>query len=483
MSVLLHFVLGALLAAGTTARPSPGVEWRVCPQHYVAGAKCGTYSVYENRAARRGRKISLFFVLIPSPAHNVTDAILDLSGGPGEAGTEDATDISAYKGALRAHSLLFADIRGTGRSGGLDCIPALTDPRSPQSYFDEDFFPLANVVRCRRYLEQRADLTQYSTDNAVDDLDDLRGALGFRTVTLSGGSYGTQAAQVYIRRHSDRVRAVLMTSVASMNFKLPLPFARAAQVAIDGVFRACAQDRACHKSFPDPAGDLRVVNRRLAEHAATLRLPAQGQKAMARVAMRRGMFAERLREMLYDPQLSHVIPLLLHLAARGDYQPLGRYALTVGKLISGGLSQGLYLTMTCAEDLRFITDAEIQQETAGTFQGDTRVRAQQRVCKHWHYPRVDPSFLQLVHSRIPALLISGANDPATPPWAAKQVAGGFPNGRVILVAAGTHFTGGPCYNQMDTTFLLTADVPQVRTDCIGAVNRLPFPTTLPKSLP
>ena len=48
-----------------------------------------------------------------------------------------------------------------------------------------------------------ADLTKYTTDIAMDDLDEVRDALGYDRINIYGGSYGTRAALVYLRRHEE----------------------------------------------------------------------------------------------------------------------------------------------------------------------------------------------------------------------------------------------------------------------------------------
>ncbi|MDQ6780537.1 MAG: alpha/beta hydrolase [Candidatus Eremiobacteraeota bacterium] len=480
LALMLGFAVLATAALGRPPSPASGVlSLTRCAHAYAVRAVCGNYLVFENRATRQGRQIPIVFVLFPAASKTADDAILDLSGGPGEAGTDDALDISGLRAVLATHALLFADIRGTGRSGGLFCNPTLADPRVPQTLFDEDLFPLRNVLQCRRNLEKRADLRQYTSDNAMDDLDDLRQALGFRTVTLSGGSYGTQAAQVYIRRHPAAVRAALLTSVASMDFKLPLPFAKVAQSALDGVFADCRADPPCRRAFPDPGRDLATILSRLRSSALHVSIHLQQPRRDALITLGPGMFAERLREMLYDPKLSHRVPLVLHRAALGDYQPLAQNLYEIGASFQDpSFAYGLYLSMTCAEDVAFIREADIRRDTDGTFAGNSRVRAQQRVCARWHSAAVDGAFLHAVHATIPVLLISGTNDPATPPWAAQAVLRGFPNGRLITIPGGTHFTGGPCYDAMDRALLLTAAPWSVHTSCVGTVNRLPFPITL-----
>ena len=50
---------------------------------------------------------------------------------------------------------------------------------------------------------------------------------------LWGGSYGTRAASVYLRRHRDSVRSVVLDGVAPVTMKLPLNFPQDGQRAMD----------------------------------------------------------------------------------------------------------------------------------------------------------------------------------------------------------------------------------------------------------
>src|SRR6185503_17301098 len=58
-------------------------------------AKCGVYEVYENRATRKGRKISLKIVLIPATGDKrEPEPLAYFAGGPGGSATEDAFGIA-----------------------------------------------------------------------------------------------------------------------------------------------------------------------------------------------------------------------------------------------------------------------------------------------------------------------------------------------------------------------------------------------------
>ena len=86
-----------------------------------------------------------------------------------------------------------------------------------------------------RKLDKTANLKLYTTAIAGDDLEDVRSALGYKRINLAEASYGTLAAQVYMRKYPERVRSAFLVDLVTPGFKLPLPFARAAQNALDQV--------------------------------------------------------------------------------------------------------------------------------------------------------------------------------------------------------------------------------------------------------
>jgi pimeloyl-ACP methyl ester carboxylesterase len=110
--------------------------------------------------------------------------------------------------ALREHrDILLVDQRGSGKSNRLDCSFA---PDSLPAHRHRDAYE-GEIRKCRAELEARADLRLYTTPVAMDDLDEVRDWLGYPRVNLFGVSYGTKAAQVYLRQHPDRVRQFVKT--------------------------------------------------------------------------------------------------------------------------------------------------------------------------------------------------------------------------------------------------------------------------------
>jgi pimeloyl-ACP methyl ester carboxylesterase len=438
-------------------------------------AKCGKYEVYENRAAQKGRKISLNIVVVPSTSTKpASDPLFVLAGGPGQgaAGYAEGAGFGFLAKTRGERDLVFIDQRGTGNSNGLNCDLA-DDPADLQSFFGE-IYPLEKLRQCRKKLEQIADLTQYTTPIAMDDLDEVRAALGYDKINLDGGSYGTFAAQIYLRQHPEHVRAVLLEGVASVGSKLPLFFAKGAQHALDRLFEDCAADAACHKAFPNFQKEFASVLERFDHGPITVELtnPSTGQKQS--VTILRGNFVERLRLMLYTPQGANQIPALTHKAFENNYVPFATAA--IRNNVGNSLARGMYFTITCSEYVPFITEQEILQETKGTFLGEYRVRAHIQACKEWPRAKIEPSYLNPVKSDLPVLMLSGDIDAATPYWLGESAVKYLPNGRQVLIRNAGHAFGNSCLQNIAAEFIEKGSAQKTDATCIKDIQRPPFRT-------
>ena len=189
------------------------------------------------------------------------DPFVYIPGGPGSSATEDAPYVAPQFAKIREHrDLLFLDQRGTGGSHPLDCN--FYSPADLQSYLGY-FFPLDDVRKCRGELEQKADLTLYTTPIAMDDLDEVRAALGYERLNLFGGSYGTRASLVYLKLHSQHVRTVTLQGVAPTSEFMPLKFAQHMERALQGILAECAAEEKCHRAFPNLRAETKAVLDRL----------------------------------------------------------------------------------------------------------------------------------------------------------------------------------------------------------------------------
>ena len=91
----------------------------------------------------------------------------------------------------------------------------------------------------------------------------IRVALGVEQFNLVGGSYGTRAALDYQRQFPTRVRRVVLDGVAPPDMVLPSATETDSQSALDGVFKACADNASCNARFPKLAEALQTALARL----------------------------------------------------------------------------------------------------------------------------------------------------------------------------------------------------------------------------
>lgn len=152
--------------------------------------------------------------------------------------------------------VVFVDQRGTGDSHRLQCR-IVAEGSAAQGAFG-DLLPADRIRACREALGPIADLRLYTTPIAMDDLDEVRAAMGYRSINLYGTSYGSLAALQYLRQHPVRARSLTLAGVATPAQKLPLHFAAGAQAALDHVIADCAADAACHHAFPELRSARRV---------------------------------------------------------------------------------------------------------------------------------------------------------------------------------------------------------------------------------
>jgi pimeloyl-ACP methyl ester carboxylesterase len=448
------------------------------------GGRCATFEVPENRARPDSRTIQLKVVVLPAlepPA--ARDAIVLLGGGPGEAVTRGAGFAAAFMAPLRTkRDIVLVDQRGTGGSSPLEC-DLYGDPAALQAWLG-DFFPTSVVRRCRQALAAQADLGAYTTAAFADDLDALREALGYEQLDLVGGSYGTRAALVYMRRHASRARVAVLHGAAPPDDFLPLELPRATQQALDGVLAECAADAACRAAFPDPAGELKaLLERAEREPLAAMVLSARTGKP-ERVTLSRDVIAEAVRYMLYNPGPARKIPAFVHAAAQGDLVPIAEQALFTRRNIVNSGGNGLYLAVTCAEDVPHIDPARAQQAAAGTFVGDYRYRMQKAACAEWVRGDVPADFAAPVRAPVPSLVISGAHDPATPLAWGEATASRLPRSLHVVVPHAAHdYRGLPgaeaCLDGLIKSLIERGSERELDASCVAKVGRLPFALTVP----
>lgn len=444
-------------------------------------ARCGKYEVFEDRAARSGRKITLNVMVLPATGdRSAPDPLFFLAGGPGQSAVAIATagGKKFMSEVRRERDIVLVDQRGTGGSHPLNCT-LNNGPSDLRSYFFEELFPADRLRACRAELEKDANLALYTTQIAMDDLDEVREALGYQRINLYGGSYGTNAAFVFLRQHPDRVRSVVVSGVAPVDYKLPLAWSKGVQHAMDRLIADCEAEPACHKAVPKLREDFAAVLARLDKGPVSFELPNPVTNQAQTVKLSRATFNELLRGLLYSPDFASVLPLVINAAAHGEFELFGGTVLEFSKAYkgpAGQLATGMSLSVICAEHVPFIKEADIAREISGSFYGDQRIRAQIKACESWPRGKASPSFIEPVKSDAPVLLISGDLDPVAPPWLAAAAAKLLPNSLHIIAHNASHFSGSDCVDGITSKFIAQGSARGIDASCVEQIKRPPFLT-------
>jgi len=432
--------------------------------------RCATVQVPENRAATGGRTIALRVVILPSraPANAPRQALFYLVGGPGLAATALSDLVAASHSPTRStHDIVLVDQRGTGGSNPLRCD--LYGNTGDVATYLGDQFPVDAVRACARRLAGSADLTQYTTANAADDLEAVRAALDIPRIDLDASAYGTRVAQEYLARYSSRVRSVVLQGAIPPEASLPRSAARDAQSALDKVFAECAADPFCRTSFPRLRTELSSLLTRLDRGPLSVRVEHPRAKDSVTVGLTRGVFADRLRIMLYSTRLSRRIPIVIHRAHEGDWGPFIAVAYELSRVVFDQLDVGAHLSAACTDDLSPSSDSR------GTFLEDYRLRMYREACAIWPHARSAETG-RAVSAAVPALLLVGAFDPVTPPRFAEAVARGLPNSTVLVVPGMAHAGAERCVESIVSGFVTRGGPEGAETTCVRVIKPPPFLT-------
>src|SRR5437868_2197684 len=448
LSVALALVGGARAGAESAYSPAPvfsGLKSCVVPG--IAGAQCAILNVPESRDGASRRTLPLRILLLPAETRKQGSIpIFVVAGGPGGTITEAAAAFGK-SWERQEHDVVLVDQRGTGAGHRLDCFDPV-DQRPFATPFTYEF-----TKRCRESLSKHFDLSQFSTPNSVADLEDVRQALGYNQIGLEAVSFGTYLSVMYMREHPDRVGAALLFSLVSPDNPVPLYFARSTQSSFDGLVAECEADPQCGAAFPALHDDFNAVLRRLKSAPATVAVK-KPDGSVSSVSLNADDFADAVRVMLYVEARSRELPLLIHQARNGNYEPFVRIALDADTAFYHAARLGLFFSITCNEFISRIRPEDIAPATAGTFAGDHRVLGQIDSCSKWPKTHLPERMFSPFVVNVPTVLISGRLDPVTPPSWSEAARKFLPNSLRLIVPGG-HGPWSPCTSAIGAQLFAT----------------------------
>ncbi len=439
-----------------------------------ASAVCGSLRVPEDRSNPAGRRIDLRVAVIPALATTPRpDPLFALDGGPGQAATEDlGWTASIFDGIHADRDIVLVDQRGTGGSN------RLTVPDAPDisKLSKAEAAATADVWVKKVLAEMPGDPRFYTTSVAMDDVDDVRAALGYEKVNLYGPSYGATAAQYYLRQHEDRVRAVVLDGGTLVDVPILERIAPNSQRALDILFDRCAADATCHTSYPDIRREFAKVMTRVAKHPVTtsVRHPWTDEPIVIDPMAFAGAVHGAL---LYEPVIGE-LPRLIHAAYKGHWdlfaQMIGRAA---GPKPSDTGSLVMSIVIRCSEGWARFDPAETARLGEGSYLRDVELaiaNGQRLSCAYVPAGVVGASDREPVRSDVPVLLVLGEADPQNPPANVADAPTELPNSLTVVVPGQAHTVGHlGCMPSIIDSFIEAGTVDGLDVSC--AATGVPLP--------
>jgi pimeloyl-ACP methyl ester carboxylesterase len=427
-------------------------------------AYCAAVLVAENRNAPGGRQLRLKVAVVKAEAAQAAaDLVVFLDGGPGGAATQDFPALApAFTPLRKRHAVVLIDQRGTGASNPLDCGGEDGGGATPD---------LQRVRVCASQLAPHAAPEFYTTSDAVEDLEAVRRALGSPPLDLIGVSYGTRVAQQYARKYGTAVRALVLDGAVPNALAVGSDHAVNLEVTLRELFARCRAAAACAERYGDPYQTLRRVQAHLRARSQKLTVRDPYSFRAQEKILDADSLAQLVRVYAYSPYTAALLPYVLQQADRADYAPLVAQAQVVVGDVSAGLSAGMALSVSCAED---VDRLHVQPADADTVLGAGLISGLLAACPLWPHGTRPKDFGEPLRGPLPVLLLAGENDPVTPARYAEAIVQTLPRARLLRLAGQGHgLLAVGCVPRLIDEFIRTLDARGLDAHCLDLLAQTP----------
>jgi pimeloyl-ACP methyl ester carboxylesterase len=210
--------------------------------------------------------------------------------------------------------LILLDQRGTGLSTpAVGCSAGFRPP--PNLFVSPQLLQRTYVdaySKCTQHWEsQGISADDFTVEDAADDIEDLRAALGVPQVDLLALSFGTRIALEVIRRHPDRVRRAVLQGTVTPDGLVRLP------LEMDSFFRRTAADAEGQAAAEGLDKDLEAAYRNCIRNLKRTPL-AVPIKTAAGTDLTVNMGAATFAALVATRPSDSLLPALLTSVSRGD---------------------------------------------------------------------------------------------------------------------------------------------------------------------
>lgn len=429
-------------------------ETIVSPSGQSAEGERGLFFVRENRANPASRAIAVQFQRFRSLDADVASGrklrppVFLLAGGPGsEYDFRKASTFDKLQRMRKSRDVVYVSQRGNPRATGLVSPMWVKSPAAPlgepgTAAVDRETQRATLRQALSEWSSRGVDLAGYDILNIVDDLYELRAALGYQKIALCGCSFGSQWSLSYIKRWPQTVERALLGGVEPLDYAYDSP--KWLWASMVRVARDAEADQGLKPHIP-PGGlikALQTVITRLEKEPVKVGIvdPTNGKPVDVTIG------ADDLRAVIGQQlafegatkrdRLTHWPRFILELA-RGDYRDLAAKAwearvnpspeVLILPLIDNSLG------ITAARDARLVAEPEARWlGDINGFYHNTRDLTPT--------PNVGDAFRADWTIDAPVLMVQGDYDWSTPLENAEHERKFLRTGHLLTVKGGTHCT-------------------------------------------
>ncbi len=443
---------------------------------------CGDLVVWENRSEQKSRTIRLHVARFHGQDSHASPLVY-LIGGPGGSAKEMSAYVStAFVDAIaNPGDFIIFDQRGVGKSNPFlycnELDQSLQELEPDSTPAEQKTVMLAALKDCRdRLISSEVDLGAYnSVENAVD-VDELRTVLGYDTINLWGGSYGSRLALEILRNHADGLRSAVIEAIAPPQAAWSFEIGKNFEDSLSRLFDACHNDTACFEKYQDLDTKLEKTYTDL--NAEPLTFPPYSDK----------LTGYKLLSILFNfMYVSDTFPYLPKLVQAAHDRKADEVLDILDRfkwiLEGADLYWGMHVSVVCQDHVRYMQPEDLTQAFQNVRPAIKDVflpyaETFVEICKDWPMAASNPKIMDPVVSGIPTLIFNGEFDPITPGRYGEMVVTTLTKGQMFDFPNTGHGTNSECAFNLMTQFL--AD-PGAKADgsCIQDLDPLIFEDPAP----
>jgi pimeloyl-ACP methyl ester carboxylesterase len=293
--------------------------------------------------------------------------------------------------------------------------------------------------RCKQFWAARGLALQgFTVMEAAADVDAVREALGYETITLRGQSFGSHWAMAVMRRYPETVERAVLSGLEGPNHTYDMP--SGVLNALERMAADAEQDSTLAPHIPD-GGLVRALDESLqrlkdAPVSVTVARPETGDSVTVRLGYPdRGDLADG-----YGPvpdSLRYVAgwPRDVLALYGGDYTAAARDK-AEDRTGTPGAPTASFFMLDCGSGITPEREQRLNEDPARAIVGNPAF-AYQAACPVWNSD-LGKDFRTGFETDVPTVMVHGTWDRSTPYQNAEELRSAFANGTLVTVERGTH---------------------------------------------